>query len=1032
MSTATYADDDAIQRALVYAALSGPFDPKQALKEISAQGDLRRMLTAANRLSNVCDTRPADVEGLWLMRTPARHSLLKGLSEQDRDNAVAARREAGAVDEQTLDILGLLQDRAPLDSKQVQAIIEGQGDKGKLERLIVALDRVGPLAPAGLLQRARFALANVSRAAKFHRISQRDFFGREEELQKIEKWLSNRGSSGPATCLYLSGAPGVGKSSLLAEAVGRYYSSHNPVILRLDFDRAGLDVLDQTGLTMEATRQIAEQLGNQGLVEERLRAGRADGQSKDRSTLRQRFPERLGKYLGNAVSSSGRPVLVILDTLEVLRGRGESHPGALFRWLDSLKESGVRPMHVLGAGRGNALDVLRNIPPRLIDRSSSADPARYQEVVVTGLHWEAATGLLTRLGVPVRMHDQLYSMSEGNPLRLRLAAAIANQVGGWEQLAGKKGQNEFSGAFLYRLLLSRIEDPELARLAHPGLIVRRISAELIMDVLAPTLGLKNVDLPKARDLLQRLASHHWLVEEDVGAPGFLKHRSDMRTLLLPMLYASAPKQSARIDTRAVRWFAALPADWAQVEAVYHQLQLTRAGGPIPSLALNIASQIDAEMLAELPRKAADLVLSTRGDRSSLFREARPYGAAQLDSDVVIREVLTLLERRDWLEGAQFAKNILGDGGLDPRSLAADAIRALLWRCGQWARARDLLAERDLFADSDQDLEKLPPPIALARLEMRAELDPEGLRRTLRTGRLPLTWVDRASLAAKDEIARQGSLAYILNESNADHFSSDPLELGDVVSTTRNFWTGPERDSDLVERVRQRAIERMRQAGLPVGYDVPFGRAVAVLTPYNSVLEVLALASSSRPGLSKLAGSASLSASRRWGQMFREPWHSLDRSFTGEGIQLLTDLGVVAEWAEMVAFVRSDDNWRLVSRCAERWRRTVAGDWAFGRRRGDWRRRALLDETTYGRLRSFMLEPTNVDHALEQVHAWQDALDGPPLVDLLASRFAKTLHEVRMESPTNRPLESVTRQLLVRGVPVVIAPAIAVLATHRAI
>lgn len=1028
MSTAADADDVAIQSALIFAALSGPFDPKQALKELAPPNELGRLLFAATRLSNVCDTRPAGAEGRWLMRTPVRHSLLQAMTEVELSIAVASRRAAGFLDVETLDILGLIQNKDPLDSAQIESIISDRSDLAALERLIVALDRIGSLAPTGLLQRARFALADFNRAAKYQHVGERGFFGREDELGEINTWLSEQNRSGPAKCLYFSGAPGVGKSSLLAEAVRLYDIQWHPIILRLDFDRAGLDVLDQTGLTMEATRQIAEQLGDQTLVKERLEAGRADGRSRIRTTVRQRFPERLAQYLGSAVASQGRPVLVILDTLEVLRGRGDSHPKMLFDWLDRLVESGVRPMSVLGAGRGHALDVLRLIPPRRIDRGN--EPARYRELPLAGLDRPAARDLLRKLDVPDYKHGDLFLISEGNPLKLRLAATLAKQPGGWEQLSKRKGREELSGAFLYRLLLSRIDDPELARLANPGLIVRRISAELIRDVLAPTLGLRNVDLTKANDLLQRLATHHWLVEEDVGAPGFLKHRSDMRTLLLPLLYTSNPKLSARIDARAVRWFAAIAKDWAQVEAVYHQLQLTRMGGKIPTVPLHIAAQVDDEMLAELPQQAADKVRATRGERTSLFRNELPSGGQRLDDGLISREVLSFLERQDWIEGSQFVRNILDYGGLDVRSLAADAIRAFLWHSGQWSRARDLLTERDLFGDSDHDLEKLPPPFALARLEMRAELDPDGLRKAIQAERPKLTWLDQASLAAKDNIARQGSLAHILKEAETFFFSADSLEEGDVVSTTQAYWVGPNRDDHDVRLITGRAIERMRLSGLEGGTDVSFGRVIAALTPYNSILEVLSVAS--RSNLSKLAKSVSDRAVNSEGTMFGESWRSLDRESRSEGIQFLTNLGVVAEWADVVAFIRGDVNLRLIARSAERWRRTVAGDWAFGRRRGEWRKLALLDETTHWRLQYFLREPAGVDRAFEQIRVWQEALDSPPLEELVLRRFPRTLSEARLVSPTEASVELIIRQLLVRGVPAVIAPAIAMLATHRAV
>ena len=80
--------------ALLFAALSGPFDPKQALHRVDhVEGDVTQQLAmVASHLADVCDTRPAGVSDRWLMRTPARHSLLKSLDAAQLSAAVATRR----------------------------------------------------------------------------------------------------------------------------------------------------------------------------------------------------------------------------------------------------------------------------------------------------------------------------------------------------------------------------------------------------------------------------------------------------------------------------------------------------------------------------------------------------------------------------------------------------------------------------------------------------------------------------------------------------------------------------------------------------------------------------------------------------------------------------------------------------------------------------------------------------------------------------------------------------------------------------
>ena len=65
---------------------------------------------------------------------------------------------------------------------------------------------------------------------------------------------------------------------------------------------------------------------------------------------------------------------------------------------------------------------------------------------------------------------------------MQLAASVAEQAGA-QQLRRVVKRKETAAAYLYRFLLFRIDEPTLKDL-YPGLVVRRISAEVIADVLA--------------------------------------------------------------------------------------------------------------------------------------------------------------------------------------------------------------------------------------------------------------------------------------------------------------------------------------------------------------------------------------------------------------------------------------------------------------------------------------------------------------------------------------------------------------------
>ncbi|SDI38483.1 AAA ATPase domain-containing protein [Paraburkholderia steynii] len=1026
-------DDSALDPARLFAALSGPFAPKQALQPLASADNVNRLVMAATRLAEVCDTNPVGGSDRWLMRAPARHSLLKSLDSSQLADAIEQRRKS-APDAETADLLAILLDEPPLARADIQAIIDAPSDRAMLERVIVALDRAGDVAPAkDLVQAARSALAEFYRAGNRRRVVERGFFGRENESAQIADWLSRPVDAAPATCLFVTGGPGIGKSTLLAESVRRHYDAHRPLILRLDFDRSGLDVQDQLGLTMEAARQLAEQLGAAGsdLLDARLDAGHVyDFTAKTQLSLRQILPEQLAMELGKTVAASGRLVLVVLDTLEVLRGRGETHPGTLFRWLDTLVFRGVKPMVVLAAGRGDALDSLRQIGTSGFGSAAVGNqPERVKRLELHGLEDNAALALLAGLGAPPDLRHELLELAQGNPLKLRLAAEVARRAG-VEHLPKRKRGREVDAAFLYRMLLSRIEDPDLRRLAHPGLIVRRINAELVRKVLAPTLGLGSITEERANELLIQLATHHWLVEQDPGAPGFLKHRSDMRMLLLPLLYRSSPKQSSRIDAAALRWFAALPQPWAQIEAVYHQLQLTRVGRAVSSVPVQIASQFDDETLGELPSAAADLVRLTRGERTSQFRgpQAIPSAAGGGDAGIA-RELLAVIQRQDWREGAYLVRSVMDTGGLDVRSEAADAIRTFLWRSGQWADARSWLDERDRFNDSDEDLAGLPDSLALARLEMRAEFDPEGMRRRWPAWRQMLHRLEPAAVSATDSCARHGALALLLATSPEPfYFSQTNTRESNPAAAANEHWGGV--PGNEAKRAFELGLEKLRRVApdaMHTGTPL-FGLVLATHTPYSIFADNLSVMEGHSELRDTVASSVETISTAN--ALYGDRQLTFVPPESGSQIGALASLGVFAEWVEALAYVRRDDDLKLIGRAAERWRRTMAGDWSIGRRRGEWRRLPSLDETLRERLRDLSDEPNSTYRARNQLDIWARALRADNLIPRLGRRLRGMLSEASRSAAELNALDVVTRRLLARGVPAAFAPPLAVLIVHH--
>ncbi|HLK02572.1 MAG TPA: hypothetical protein VKU39_22050, partial [Streptosporangiaceae bacterium] len=173
--------------------------------------------------------------------------------------------------------------------------------------------------------------------------------------------------------------------------------------------------------------------------------------------------------------------------------------------------------------------------------------------------------------------------------------------------------------------LAHIPDEQVRKLAHPGLALRRITPELVRNVLAGPCGLGELDWRQATDLTARLAGEVWLVRR---TPDGLYHRPEVRGPMLKLM-ANDPAHrevGPRIHAAAVDWYEHIGArpdrlspGRAQVEALYHSLMLksgdepvAAVDGPDAELWRRLAQQL-GPAVDELPGKVAIQVRVLRGD-----------------------------------------------------------------------------------------------------------------------------------------------------------------------------------------------------------------------------------------------------------------------------------------------------------------------------------------------------------------------------------------------------------------------------------
>jgi hypothetical protein len=364
--------------------------------------------------------------------------------------------------------------------------------------------------------------------------------------------------------LSISGPGGVGKSALVA----RFMLEHTRLpeearvpFAYLDFDRADLDVGDPLGLCFEMIDQLDTQFPSGGRFEN-LQAfadhHRDDFRAEDQMGPAQSLLADLLGVMNNVLGP--RPYVVVLDTFESVQYRGEARAFPLWLLLNELQEHAPF-LRVVVAGRAPVESL----------RLAGSSPFQLE---VGDLDDDAAVAFLQSEGVrDKRLAEQLVGKYGGVPLSLKLAASLAAKSpdllrgGRLAALASEVIQGQ-----LYERILDHVGNEQVRRLAHPGLVLRRIDPTIILEVLNKPCELRLTGIGEAEHLFEELQRETSLVAVD-DDDGSLVHRADLRRVMLKLLVESEPHRVEQIHDSAVSWYSSQTGRRAQAEEMYHRLQL---------------------------------------------------------------------------------------------------------------------------------------------------------------------------------------------------------------------------------------------------------------------------------------------------------------------------------------------------------------------------------------------------------------------------------------------------------------------------
>jgi hypothetical protein len=395
----------------------------------------------------------------------------------------------------------------------------------------------------------------------------RGFVGRRQELRTLRshvdaldaewptealvRFVRRHLPESPPRALVVHGLGGVGKSSLLARFILDHFDDEKLPLafVYFDMERGELTQCRPAALLDAAFEQLA---AFKPLLAERFELERRNIDSEI-------SPEQAAERLGLALLELGSnaPVLLVFDTFEVFQRSGNLVE-RLSRFLTSLQ--GVLPnFKVVICGRAPAPDVMiHGKPPAHLHLEGLDGDAAIERICQAGIGRDAAAKVVANVGT--------------NPLSLTLALRLLEK----DPRADLNVQKWFSSlrdieiqGVLYKRFVDRIEDEQVKRVAHPGLMVRRVDPDVLLRVLNAPCELGLTTKTQAEDLMSRLQREGSLITVDDD--GALRFRAELRAAAVPLLEHDDRQLTQAIHREAIGYYARRQRPLEKAEFVYHSL-----------------------------------------------------------------------------------------------------------------------------------------------------------------------------------------------------------------------------------------------------------------------------------------------------------------------------------------------------------------------------------------------------------------------------------------------------------------------------
>jgi AAA ATPase domain/Trypsin-like peptidase domain/Effector-associated domain 1 len=511
----------------------------------------------------------------------------------------------------------------------------------------------GVITPLPRVEEIDAALQRATLLAPFRHLTQGFFGGRENETARLTKHVQNDATGGTAKPLFIHGPGGMGKSALLSHFILAHSErdAANPAAWRpfvyLDFDRPDLDARDLSRILLSIARQLGPQLP---AIADEARA-LADRQRTRRQRTQQRPVQRVSKQgivAGLTRATDNRELRE--DVLKLIARAATVLPEPILLVFDALEEvqyadaSAIEPVAELAMDLRAASPLLRPVLAGRIPPESDALKDRLDLLELKPLRNSVRETILANQLPPAvaARTDIVRRMAEvvgGNPLSLNLAAAACRREKNIDQLVTTLeaelwqhvGDAIVQGR-LYERILGHITDADVQALARPGLILRKITPDVIKDVLAGPCALNIPDRAAAEALFQKLSAEVALVRQGDGVD-VLELRPELRRVVLEDFQQDTRSQDTQrlIHEGAVKFYAdrfnqsSQPEDRA--EEIYHRLALDQDPKEIDRLWI---SGIDHLLLTAIEDFRSERARTYLGSRVGVVAAAEVMRTASPD------------------------------------------------------------------------------------------------------------------------------------------------------------------------------------------------------------------------------------------------------------------------------------------------------------------------------------------------------------------------------------------------------------------